>query len=540
MSHSSSGGGRGGEEEPRGGARFGGDEVGTTPAACDTTPAEEHLFHLVEMGYAEDQALAALLDAHGNLDQALDTLSTQTGQSNPAGAAAQLSAASRDDVTAGPLSPAASSVAATGPASGENWPGGGGGRYGGEGSERGETYDGGEGGAAPAASDTIATELLVAHLVEMGYPEDQALAALLDAHGNLDQALDTLSTLTVQDDERKTDASGPLADLQPRDWQDKMKNLPAPVRRDIIELVEKLGGRIDDDARKELVDMITTSVCATMSQDGGDVDPNVLSSEFTSAASAVCQPSQVASVLRGHKWHTGGSSAWSTFKAGGVVLETFKDVTASVSKRARDVFKRLREKMTTGPSAKPAGTTSEKPTDRAESSGQNDGDDSGRRSSKQGDPAADGDHSPVGGTTDQEPGIAAQVEDEDGSSGVLRVDSSAQGGVAFQKNVGATTAENKIDIGAHAQQGEGAINAGNVSAKVGTVSANAEAREGNINAGNVNAQAFDVQASASAQGGDVNVGNVNANAVQVSATANAGAGSVNAGNVNANLLNVNA
>lgn len=103
--------------------------------------------------------------------------------------------------------------------------------------------------------------------------------------------------------------------------------LPAPVRRDIIELVEKLGGRIGDDARKELVDMITTSVCATMSQDGGDVDPNVLSSEFTSAASAVCQPSQVASVLRGHKWHTGGSSAWSTFKAGGVVLETFKDVT---------------------------------------------------------------------------------------------------------------------------------------------------------------------------------------------------------------------
>lgn len=80
MSHSSSGGGRGGEEEPRVGARFGGDEVGTTPAASDTTPAEEHLFHLVEMGFAEDQALAALLDAHRNLGQALDTLSTQTGQ----------------------------------------------------------------------------------------------------------------------------------------------------------------------------------------------------------------------------------------------------------------------------------------------------------------------------------------------------------------------------------------------------------------------------------------------------------------------------
>lgn len=76
----SSGGGRDGGEEPTGGARHGGDEAGAAPVASSGSPTGVHLFHLVEMGFAEDQALAALLDAHSNFDQALDNLSTQTAQ----------------------------------------------------------------------------------------------------------------------------------------------------------------------------------------------------------------------------------------------------------------------------------------------------------------------------------------------------------------------------------------------------------------------------------------------------------------------------
>lgn len=47
-------------------------------------------------------------------------------------------------------------------------------------------------------ASTAPTEAVVAHLVEMGYAEDQALAAFLGAHGNFEQALDILSSQTVQ------------------------------------------------------------------------------------------------------------------------------------------------------------------------------------------------------------------------------------------------------------------------------------------------------------------------------------------------------
>lgn len=78
----SSGGGRDGKGRTDG-ARYGDgdDEVEAAlaaSAASATSPTEEHLSKLVEMGYAEDRALATLLDAHGNFDQALDNLSTQT------------------------------------------------------------------------------------------------------------------------------------------------------------------------------------------------------------------------------------------------------------------------------------------------------------------------------------------------------------------------------------------------------------------------------------------------------------------------------
>ncbi|CAM9538208.1 unnamed protein product [Ectocarpus sp. 12 AP-2014] len=65
--------------------------------------------------------------------------------------------------------------------------------------EQSQSDPAGAAGAAPAAISITPTEVIVAHLVQMGYPEDQALAALLDADENLEQALDTLSNQTVQD-----------------------------------------------------------------------------------------------------------------------------------------------------------------------------------------------------------------------------------------------------------------------------------------------------------------------------------------------------
>lgn len=65
----------------------------------------------------------------------------------------------------------------------------------------------GEASATPALSCTYPPEVLAAHFVEMGYPEDLALAAVFAADGNINQALDALS---AQDIQVKNDASNTL------------------------------------------------------------------------------------------------------------------------------------------------------------------------------------------------------------------------------------------------------------------------------------------------------------------------------------------
>lgn len=130
-----------------------------------------------------------------------------------ADAAAESRSATTPDVATSPLSPGASPAAAA-PAGTQGRPGsGGGGRHSdrrGGGEPRGEASYGGGAERATAAAARIPAlqrELHVLRLVEMGYAEDEALAALLQTDGNFEQALDILFVPNTQVNEGDTQYS---------------------------------------------------------------------------------------------------------------------------------------------------------------------------------------------------------------------------------------------------------------------------------------------------------------------------------------------